>query len=69
MPICYVDCNENVTIIKITGSDKMKKHLYNLGFTVGETVQVVNKVNDSIILKIKGVTLAISEELARRILI
>lgn len=69
MPICYSDCNEKVTIIKIAGSDKIKKHLYNLGFTVGETVQVVNKVNDSIILKLRGVTLAISEELARRILI
>ena len=69
MPICYAECDSQVKIVRITGSDKIKNHLNNLGFTVGETVLIVNKVNENIILKVKGVTLAISEELARRIII
>lgn len=69
MPICFADCDTQVTIVKITGSDKIKKHLTSLGFTVGENIIVVNKVNNNIILKVKGVTLAVSEELAKRIII
>lgn len=69
MPIYLADCDTELTIKKITGSDKIKTHLKNLGFTVGEAVQVVNVVNSNIILKIKGTTLAISEELAKRIIV
>ena len=69
MPIYLADCNVDLTVKKISGSDRIKKHLQELGFVVGETVQVVNKVNDNVIVKIKGVTLAISQELAKRILV
>ena len=69
MPICFADCDQQVQIQRITGSDKIKNHLKNLGFTIGENVYIVNKVNNNIILKIKGITLAVSEELARRIII
>ena len=69
MPICFAECNKDLVIRQITGSDKIKKHLENLGFVVGETVQVINKVNNNIIVRVKGVKMAISDELARRILI
>ena len=69
MPICFADINQEVIIKNISGNDKMKKHLQTLGFMVGEAAQIVNKVDDNIILKIKGVTLAVSTELARRIII
>lgn len=69
MPIYLAECNTPLTIIKITGTDKIKKHLNNLGITTGETVEVVNVVNENIILKVKGVTMALSNELAKRILV
>ena len=69
MPIYLADLNVDVVIMKITGSDKIKKHLQSLGFVAGETVQLLNKVNENVIIRVKGVTLAISFELARRILI
>ena len=69
MPIYLADLNTDVVIRKITGSDKIKKHLQNLGFIEGETAQVINKVGENVIIRIKGVTLAVSFELARRILI
>lgn len=69
MPIYLADMNAEVVIRKITGSDKIKKHLQTLGFIEGETAQVINKVDENVIIRIKGVTLAISFELARRILI
>ena len=69
MPIYLSDLHVNFTIRRITGSDKIRAHLANLGFIVGESVMVINRVNDSVIVKIKGVSLAISNELAKRILV
>ena len=69
MPIYFAEMNKKVIIQRITGGDKIKKHLENLGFTVGETIQVINKVDDNVIVKIKGVSLGLSHDLAKRILI
>ena len=69
MPIYLADLNEDIVIRKITGSDKIKNHLLHLGFIEGEVVQVIQKVDENIIIRIKGVKMALSKELARRILI
>ena len=69
MPVYFAQLNEDVIIREITGSDQVKNHLANLGFVVGETVRVVSKVNDNLILKIKGVSMALNHDLAKRIII
>lgn len=69
MPIYLANMHEDVVIRKITGSDRIKKHLQSLGFIEGETAQLINKVDENVIIRIKGVTMALSKELARRILI
>ena len=69
MPIYLAAENQSLIIKNIMGSDKMKAHLQTLGFIVGETVMVVNKVDNNVIVKIKGVSIAISMELAKRILV
>ena len=67
MPLYMAENGQSVTIMKITGNDHIKNHLENLGFVVGETVRMVNKVDENVIIKVKGVSLAISHELAKRI--
>ena len=69
MPIYFAELHKNLTIKQITGSDKVKSHLENLGFIIGESVMLINKVDDNVIVKIKGVSMAISQELAKRILV
>lgn len=69
MPIYLANPMESLTIKRITGTDKVKSHLENLGFVVGEPVMLVSKVNDNVIVKIKGVSLGIDRELAKRILV
>lgn len=69
MPVCLASPMVSMTIQRISGSDKVKTHLESLGFIPGEEVMLINRVNDNVILKIKGVSLAISEELAKRILV
>ena len=69
MPIYLAEPHTEVTIQRITGTDKIKNHLSNLGFTVGETVIVINKVDENVIVKVRGVSMAISHELASRVIV
>jgi ferrous iron transport protein A len=57
------------TIKRIGGSDKVKKRLETMGFTVGSEVMVVSMFGGNLIVTIKNVRVAISKELANRIFI
>ena len=67
MPISFASPMESLTISRIGGSDKIKMHLHNLGFIEGESVMVINKIDDNVIIKLKGVSLAITNDLAKKI--
>ena len=69
MPIYLAETDRDVVIQRISGNDQIKKHLENMGLVVGESIRVVNKVNENLIVKVKGVSIAVSHELAKRILI
>ena len=67
MPISVAPTGEPLTIKRISGNDKIKMHLHNLGFIEGEEIMVINKINDNVIVKLKGVSLAITCDLAIKI--
>ena len=69
MPIYFADPHTNLTIKQITGADKVRMHLQNLGFVVGSDVMLISCIDNNVIVKLKGVSLAISHELAKRILV
>lgn len=69
MPLYLADWEVPLIIREIKGTDKIKRHLNNLGFTAGETVEIMNSVNNNLIVKVKGVKMALSEELAKRIFV
>ena len=67
MPLCYANQGEENIIRKVGGSPEVKKHLEDLGFVVGGTVVVVNKLQGNVIVNVKQSRIAISEEMARKI--
>ena len=69
MPLALANIGEENLIHKVGGSPEMKKHLEDLGFTAGGTVTVVASLGGNIIVKIKEPRVAISEEMARKIMI
>lgn len=69
MPLTLATIGEENLIQKIGGSPEVKKHLENLGFSVGGTVTVVNTLAGNVIVKVKEARVAISEEMARRIMV
>lgn len=69
MPIYMAQIEEEYFIKKIGGLEETKHHLKNLGFVVGATVSVVAVMNGNIIVQIKDSRVAISKELAGKIII
>lgn len=69
MPLALADVGEENTIKKIGGSPEVKKHLENLGFVVGGNVTVVTMLHGNVIVNVKESRVAISEEMARKIMI
>ena len=67
MPISMANPGEELTVKRIGGSDKIKAHLRNLGFIEGEPITIINKIGENLIVKVKGVSLAITYDLARKI--
>ena len=69
MPLSLADLGEKNVIKKIGGSPEVKKHLENLGFVVGGDVTIVNSLGGNVIVNVKEARVAISEEMARKIMI
>lgn len=69
MPLSYASQGEENIIRKIGGTPELKKHLENLGFVAGSSVMVITSLNGNVIVKIKESRVAISDEMARRIMI
>ena len=64
-----LDIGEEQMIHKVGGSPEVKKHLEDLGFVAGGTVTVVSSLNGNVIVKVKEARVAISEEMARKIMV
>lgn len=69
MPLTYADVGEENIIKRIGGKPETKKHLENLGFVVGGTVMVMNTMGGNLIVRVKESRVAISEEMAQKIMI
>ena len=69
MPLSYATPGEESVIRRIGGSPEMKKHLENLGFVAGGTVKVITSMDGNVIVKVKESRVAISDEMARKIMI
>lgn len=69
MPLTLANSGEEYVIIKIGGNPEVKRHLENLGFVAGGNVSVVNVVDGNLIVNVKETRVAISREMAQKIMI
>ncbi len=69
MPLTMVNQDECLLIKKINGKDDVRKFLENLGFVVGMEVSVVSKICGNLIVQIKDSRVAISSEMAQKIIV
>ncbi|MBQ8927278.1 MAG: ferrous iron transport protein A [Oscillospiraceae bacterium] len=69
LPLTFAQEGEAHVIKKIGGSAEVRKHLENLGFVAGGNVIVVTKMNGNVIVNVKETRVAISQEMAQKIMI
>lgn len=69
MPLTLADIGEENTIKKIGGKPEVKKHLESLGFVVGGSVTVINTLGGNIIVNVKESRIAVSREMAQKIMV
>ncbi len=69
MPLIVANLGEAVVIRKVGGSPEIKQHLADLGFAVGATVTVVNSMGGNLIVNVKESRVAVSREMATKIMI
>ena len=69
MPLILADTGEEAVIRRVGGSPEMKKHLEDMGFVAGGTVTVMNTIGGNLIVKIKESRVAISKEMAGKLMI
>ena len=69
MPLPLANVGEEYLIRKVGGSPEVKKHLEDLGFVAGGTATLITGLNGNVIVKVKEARVAISEEMARKIMV
>ena len=69
MPITFANEGEENIIKKIGGKQEAKAHLENLGFVVGGAVTVINTIGGNVIVNVKDSRIAISKEMAQKIMV
>ena len=69
MPLTLADVGKEQIIHRVGGSDEVRRHLENLGFVAGGEVTLISSLGGNVIVKVKESRVAISEEMARKIMV
>lgn len=69
MPLIFANIGENNIIKKVGGSPEVRKHLENLGFVAGGDVTIISEIGGNVIVNVKESRVAISKEMAQKIMV
>ena len=67
MPLSMANAGQSICIHQIQGKDETRRFLENLGFTAGERITVVTKIQGNLIVNVKDTRIAISNAMANKI--
>lgn len=69
MPLTFANTGEENIIKKVGGNPDTRKFLENLGFVAGSAVTVVSEIGGNVIVNVKDSRVAVSREMACKIMI
>ena len=69
MPLTLMSPGEDAIIQRIGGKPEVRQHLENLGFVVGGNASVINTIGGNLIVNVKEARVAISREMAQKIMV
>ena len=69
MPLTFASIGEDIVIRKVGGSPEVRTHLETLGFVPGGNVTVITTTGGNLIVNVKESRVAISKEMANKIMV
>ena len=69
LPLLLAPVGEANVIKKVSGNPQIKSHLETLGFVPGTEVTVINEIAGNLIVNIKETRIAVSKEMAQKIMV
>ncbi len=69
MPLTMAKAGEENLIKRVGGKTETRQFLENLGFVVGGTVTVITEIAGNVIVNVKDSRVAVSREMANKILV
>ena len=69
MPLSMLDAGRLGVIKKVGGKSETRQFLENLGFIVGTPITLITKISGNVIVNVKESRVAISNEMAKQIMV
>lgn len=69
MPLIFANTGEVNIIKQVGGKPEVRKHLENLGFVAGSAVTILNAIGGNLIVRVKETRVAVSREMAQKIMV
>lgn len=69
MPLSFAAIGEENIIKRVGGMPETKKHLEDMGFVVGGSVTIISTIGGNVIVNVKETRVAISREMAQKIMV
>ena len=69
MPLTMVEKGKPIVIVRIGGKEETRRFLENLGFVAGGKVKVISRLCGNVIVNVKETRIAISKEMAQKIMV
>ena len=69
MPLTILKPGEEKSIKKVGGREKTRQFLAKLGFIPGSHITIITKINGNVIVSIKESRVAVSREMAAKIMV
>lgn len=67
MPLMMAPREKTLTIKQVSGNEKTKKHLSDMGFVPGANIMVINELAGNLIVNVKESRVAIGKDMALKI--
>ena len=69
MPLTMANSGEELMIRKVGGNPETRKFLESLGFIAGGMVTIINEIGGNVIVNVKESRVAVSKEMAMKIMV
>lgn len=69
IPLTMAETGEPLMIKKIGGNSEARQFMENLGFIVGGEIMVISRLGGNVIVGVKASRVAVSKEMAQKIMV